>query len=187
MRPAAANSKQVVSSVRRVWGNISASFCARALPGMRASSCPSSSTAPPKGASCPAKVLSRVDLPAPFGPMSASTCPLQRPARYPAQGQLCRSRWQGRWFQQSTSSHILPVAAQQQPNDHRRAEYSGDRADGSSMGANKLRAIRSHSRQNAAPPKQHPGSTYSGRALPSSCLTRCGTAMLQRKWARQRR
>ena len=47
----------------------------------------------------------------------------------------------------------------------------------SSMGANKLRAIRSHSRQNAAPPKQHPGSTYSGRALPSSCLTRCGTAM----------
>ena len=47
----------------------------------------------------------------------------------------------------------------------------------SSVGANRLRAMRSHSRQNAAPPRQQPGRTNSGRALPSSCLTRCGTAM----------
>ena len=47
----------------------------------------------------------------------------------------------------------------------------------SSVGANRLRASRSQNRQKAAPPKQHPGSTYSGFALPSSCLTRCGTAM----------
>ena len=47
----------------------------------------------------------------------------------------------------------------------------------SSVGANRLRAIRSHSKQKAAPPSQQPGSTTSGFALPSSCLTRCGTAM----------
>ena len=39
----------------------------------------------------------------------------------------------------------------------------------SSVGANRLRASRSQNRQKAAPPKQHPGSTYSGFALPSSC------------------
>ena len=47
----------------------------------------------------------------------------------------------------------------------------------SSVGANRLRAIRSHSRQNAAPPSAQPGSTRSGFALPSVCFTRCGTAM----------
>ena len=47
----------------------------------------------------------------------------------------------------------------------------------SSVGANMLRAMRSHSRQKAAPPRQHPGSTTSGLALPNSCLTRWGTAM----------
>ena len=39
----------------------------------------------------------------------------------------------------------------------------------SSVGANRLRAIRSHSKQKAAPPRQQPGSTASGFALPSSC------------------
>ena len=47
----------------------------------------------------------------------------------------------------------------------------------SSVGANRLRAIRSHSRQNDAPPRAQPGSTCSGLALPNACLTRCGTAM----------
>ena len=47
----------------------------------------------------------------------------------------------------------------------------------SSVGANILRAMRSHKRQNAAPPKTHPGSTCKGFALRSVRFTRCGTAM----------
>ena len=47
----------------------------------------------------------------------------------------------------------------------------------SSVGANRLRAIRSHSKQKVAPPSAQPGSTYSGLALPSACRTKCGTAI----------
>ena len=47
----------------------------------------------------------------------------------------------------------------------------------SSVGANILRAMRSHKRQNAAPPKTHPGSTCKGFALRRVRFTRCGTAM----------
>ena len=47
----------------------------------------------------------------------------------------------------------------------------------SSVGANRLRAMRSQSRQNAAPPSAQPGRTCKGLALPSAPLTRWGTAM----------
>ena len=47
----------------------------------------------------------------------------------------------------------------------------------SSVGANTVRAMRSHSRQNPAPPRKHAGIIRIGFAVPNRLFARCGTAM----------
>ena len=46
----------------------------------------------------------------------------------------------------------------------------------SSLGANAVLAIRSHSRQNTAPPRKHPGIMTIGFAVLNRRRIRCGTA-----------